>query len=113
MTAVPADLRTVAAQVVTILRDNEAPLDQRVAQATSLLTDALTTTLPPAGPLSPAQRAALDSDPSVHAAIARLADDEEYVLADADGGPGSVPLVIEPGIDERPVDERRLAVLGL
>ncbi len=108
MTVEPIDLRAVAAQVIGLLRDEGTPLDQRVARASSMLDDALIASTP----LTPEQRAALDADPSVQAALARLDDDEEYFLADEDGGPSGVRLELEPGAEERPVDDQRLTELG-
>jgi hypothetical protein len=108
MTVASTDLRVVATQVVGLLTDEGTSLEQRVELAHTLLANALTAT----APLTPAQRAALDADPGVQAALARLDADKEYVLAGPDGGPGDAMPASEPGISERPVDEQRLAELG-
>ncbi|EFO80938.1 hypothetical protein OSCT_1169 [Oscillochloris trichoides DG-6] len=60
-------------------------------------------------PLTPSQRAALDADDQVAAALARLDTEESYVHADPDGGPGVIPFV--PDAAARPVDSQRLAEL--
>ncbi|WP_161569209.1 ribbon-helix-helix protein, CopG family [Candidatus Oscillochloris fontis] len=60
-------------------------------------------------PLTPRQRAALDSDPHVGAALERLGTNESYVFADPDGGPGTI--FFTPAGDEAPVHDQRLAEL--
>ncbi|MFP4437211.1 MAG: hypothetical protein ACLFVO_08180 [Chloroflexaceae bacterium] len=108
MTVASTDLRVVATQIVGLLTDENTSLEQRVELVHTLLANALTAT----APLNPAQRAALDADPGVQAALARLDADEEYVLAGPDGSPGDAMLEPKPGTTERPVDEQRLAELG-
>lgn len=108
MTVAPIDLRVVATQVVGLLNDASTSLEQRVELAQVLLSNALRVT----GPLSPAQRATLDADPGVQAALVRLDDDEDYLLAGPDGGPSDIFLALEPGTAERPVNEERLTELG-
>lgn len=107
MTVASTDLRVVATQVVGLLTDENTSLEQRVELVHTLLANALTAT----APLTPAQRAALDADPGVQAALARLDADEEYVLAGPDGSPGDDMPAPKPGTTERPVDEQRLAEL--
>jgi hypothetical protein len=62
-------------------------------------------------PLTAEQRAELDADPVIQAALARLiaGEDGPYYLAGPDGLPTDELYV--PSGDETPVDERRLAEL--
>jgi len=72
------------AQAAHVLVDEQLELAERVGQARALLIAALEST----AAVSPAERAALDADPGVQAALARLAaSDEVYLLAGPDGGP--------------------------
>ncbi|RRR69702.1 MAG: hypothetical protein EI684_14925 [Candidatus Viridilinea halotolerans] len=109
MTIEPVELRAVAVRVFDLLRDDAAPLEQRVMQARALLDRVLTRSTS----LDAAQRANLDNDPSVQAALARLGDNESYVLADADGEPSDISIHLDSSVVERPVDAKRLAELGL
>jgi hypothetical protein len=101
-------LRAAIAQAAHVLADEGRDLAERVRQARALLIAALETT----DALSPGERAALDADPGVRAALARLAaGDEVYLLAGPDGGPSDEPL--EATGDECEVGPEDLTRLGL
>jgi hypothetical protein len=96
------------AQALRVLADEERDLAERVGQARALLAAVLDAT----AVVSLAERAALDADPGVRAALARLAaGDEVYLLAGPDGGPSGEPLELTG--DEREVGPDELARLGL
>lgn len=108
MPSEPTILRATMAQAAHVLADEQLDLAERVRQARALLVAALEAT----DVLSPAERAALDADPGVRAALARLAaDDEVHLLAGPDGGPSDKPL--EATGDECEVGPEDLTRLGL
>lgn len=108
MPAEPTILRAAMAQAARVLADEQLDLAEQVRQARALLVAALEAT----AALSPAERAALDADPAVQAALARLAaGDEVYLLVGPDGGPTDEPL--ECTGDERQVGPDELKRLGL
>jgi hypothetical protein len=67
MPAEPTILRAAMAQAARVLADEQLDLAEQVRQARALLVAALEAT----AALSPAERAALDADPAVQAALAR------------------------------------------
>ena len=108
MPSEPTTLRAAMAQAVRVLADERLDLAERAYEASVLLRAALDAT----GALSPAERAALDADPAIQAALTRLASgDEAYLLAGPDGGPSDEPL--EPTGDECEVGPDDLTRLGL
>lgn len=104
----PTALRAAAAEALRILDDPQLTSEARVAAAGAVLRAALAAT----AALTDAQRAALDADPGVQAALRRLADDDGAgYLAGPDGAPSDVRVA--PSADARPVGPGDLARLGL
>lgn len=101
-------LRVAIDQAACVLADEDRDLAERVAYARALLVAARETT----DALSPAQRAVLDADPGVTAALARIAAGAGvYVRAGPDGGPSDERL--EPTSDACAVAPDALVRLGL
>lgn len=103
-------LRAAIAQAGCLLADKTR--ERSVQPGATRTRPAGCVTLDTTAALSPADRAALDDNPVVQAALARLAtSDEVYLLTGSDGGPSDE--LLEPTGDERPVGPGELERLGL